>query len=753
MFENVPFIEFPEEFHYEYRDLETSPIFRKKINLKREIKKAVITVCGLGYGYYYINGKIMTEDLFTAPTSDYNKTLWYNTYDVTDKLLNGENLIAVILGNGFYNETLHTVWDNNKASWRGLPKFCLDLFVEFADGTSEHIITDESWLCSKDSPVLFNQLRSGEVYDARIGEQWRQVGFDDTNWVNARKSSNIPKGTFRLCECEPIRKDIQYHYKNVFKNSVGNWVLDFGQNISGFIHIKTVQTEGKKLVLKHAERLNSDGTIDFNGMNSTYYFQNGEFQIDKVICANGITEWEPRFTYHGFRYLEIEGLEDEPTPEEFIAIFVHQDIADTSEFNCSDEILNKLFNMAKISVWSNLFYIPTDCPTREKFGWANDAQASCEQLLQNFDIYKMFRKWLQDIFDAMLPDGALPGIIPSHGWGYEWGAGPISTGVIFEYPYQMYRYTDNSEPIKSAYPYMLKHLDFINNHIDKADGLIGYGLCDWAGPFDNPENAPTPLKFTDTLLAIKFHRITIKAAKLCGDDKMAKTLVESEAKLVADFKKAYIFEDGHCSISEQTALSMIIVLGVYDKLEPLKEQLRIEVEKYEFHIHCGMLGFQYLFNALDICGLSEYGVRIMTSDGFPSYKEWIKDGATTLYEHWNKAESNNHHMYSCFLAWFNKTLVGFRLDEKINAYKHAIISPAFVPQLDFCFGKYKTKNGEYSVSWKRADSDKILLDIKIPEGCSAELKISGYRIENNLPNIQLNSGSYSISCLRSEYYE
>lgn len=746
MLEKVNFIEFPEEFYWEYRTVETAPIFRKHFSLKEKPLKATLSVCGLGYGYYYLNGYVVTDDLFTAPTSDYNKTLWYNVYDITEKITAGENLLAVILGNGFYNETLHTVWENNTASWRGIPKFSLELLIEYSDG-SERIISDESWVCSKNSPVIFNQLRSGETYDARIGECWRNVDFDDSQWINARRCADLPKGVLRECLCEPIRKDTEYCYVDAFKNSSGNWVLDFGQNISGFVHVRMQDEEGKCILLRHTERIKADGSCEFNEMDSEIFYHDCDFQVDRVILCGNTTDWEPRFTYHGFRYLEIEGLNHKPSKDEIKAIFVHQDIATVSEFNCSDETLNKLFEMNKFSVLSNLYYILTDCPTREKFGWTNDAQASCEQLLQNFDIYKMFRKWLQDIYDAVREDGALPGIIPTHGWGYERWTGPICTGIIFELPYQIYRYTDNAEAIIEAYPFMLKHLEYVYAHRDQNDGLIGYGLCDWAGPFPSSNHAPTPVKLSDTLLAVKFHRITEFAAKLCGDDEVLKRLQLQEKILTESFCKSYIKSDGRCAVSEQTALAMIISLGVYDVLEPLKTQLCEEIEKYNFHHHCGMLGLQYLFDALDICGLSDFGVRLVTADGHPSYKQWITDGATTMYERWSDRDSNNHHMFSCVIAWFNKTLVGLKLDDTVNAYKRAIISPVFVEQLDYCGGQYLTASGEYSVKWNRNSDNSVTLEIDVPQGASAELKLCGYRVSDDA-SVALSAGKYKFLCVK-----
>ncbi len=752
MLSKSDFIEFPEEFCFEYRTEEPSPVFRKHFTVSSGLKRATLSVCGLGYGYYYLNGEPVTADLFTAPTADYNKTLWYNVYDITKQLRPGDNLFAVILGNGFYNETLHTIWENNTASWRGLPKFALELSLEY-ENALETVKSDESWLCSKKSPVRFNQLRSGEVYDARIGELWRTPCYDDGDWICAVRAEKAPSGVFRECTCPPIRIDREYKAVKIFKNSVGNYVLDFGQNISGFVKADIDLPAGVEITLRCAERLKSDGTCEFNEMDSTTFYRDCEFQTDKIICGGERFVYMPRFTYHGFRYVEIIGLSKPPTSDEFTALFVHQDIKRISEFESSDETLNKLYEMGLMSSLSNLFYILTDCPTREKMGWTNDAQASCEQLLQNFDISSFLRKWLQDIFDAMRDDGALPGIIPTHGWGYEWGSGPISSGVIFEIVYMLFRYRGDREALKAAYPYLKKHLSYIYGKKDPTDGLIGYGLCDWAGPFPSSNHAPTPVKLSDTLLAIKFYRIAEYAATELGFSDDSEAFYEKEKELTSAFKIKYLDENGRCRVNEQTALAMIISLGVYDELSPLKEQLCEQIKLYDFHHHCGMLGMQYLFDALDICSLSDYGYRILTADGHPSYKQWITDGATTMYERWSNLESNNHHMFSCVLAWFNKTLVGLRLDDTENAFKKAVISPAFIESLDFCKGKYRTASGDYCVCWKR-EKDGIKLDVSVPENSTAILRLRGYGFsDKNKGERELNSGSYSFKVIGYEQCE
>ena len=724
MLSESTFIEYPQDFTGELLAEDPAPVFRRRFHVKPALKKAVLAVCGLGYGYYYINGNPASADLFTAPVSDYTKTLWYNAYDVTDMLKSGENLIAAILGNGFYNEALTSVWGHSNAHWRGAPKLLLELILIYADKT-ESIRSDNLWLCSKDdSPVRFNQLRSGETYDSRIGEEWRFTCYDDSGWINARMSKDIPTGVLRECLCQPIREERAYPVADSFVNEAGNYVLDFGQNMSGYVRLKLKRPVGEVITIHYGERLIDDNTLESINMDH-FYGGYKDFQTDRFICSGDEAMWSPRFTYHGFRYIELEGLGESVGADEIEAVFVHQALEELSEFECSNPLINDIYRIGKMATLSNLFYMPTDCPTREKLGWANDAQASAEQMLQNFDTASLLEKWMQDVIDSIKEDGAIPGIIPSPGWGYEWGSGPISSGVLFEIPMQMYLHTGNDGVLRYAYKAFVKHLKFILDHADPTNGLIGYGLCDWAGPFEIPDKAPTPVELSDTLLTIKFHKISIFAARLCGDISETERLKKSEKELQAAFKAAYIGKNGRCTIHEQTAVAMIIALGVYDSLEPLKSQLRELVEKKNYHHHCGMLGIQYLYPALDICGLQEEAYRIITVKTRPCYAEWLDNGATTMWEMWNTGESKNHHMYSGVLSWFMKTIAGLRLVEETPAFKKAEIRPYFLRELNFCKGSYKTAAGVFGIEWYREGGD-VRLCVSVPDGAQAVLRPEGY---------------------------
>lgn len=744
------FIECPYKFDPKLKFEDPAPRFRRKFNVSSKLESAVLTVCGLGYGKYFLNGKTITEDLFIAPVSDYNKTLWYNAYDVTELLKIGENQFAVMLGNGFFNETFNTDWHYDQASWRGNLKFSLSLKLIFSDHT-EYILSDDLWKCnSANSYIRFNQLRSGEYHDYNFAEDWTNILFDDINWDKAVFSKDTPTGILRECECQPIREIEEYSAINAFKNVDDMWVIDFGQNMSGYLKMRLNQPKGDKITIRYAERLYPEGKRDDNGVEYSHFYPDTPYQTDSFICNGKVVEFKPQFVYHGFRYAIIEGLKDEPNIEDYKAIFVHQDVKEIGRFNCSNDIINKIDKMGRMSTYSNLFYSVTDCPTREKLGWCNDARASAEQMLQNFDIVLFYKKWLQDMYDVMLENGKMPGIVPTAGWGYEWGHGPLCDSALFEIPYKIYRYYDDSSCLINSLPYFKRYLEFVDSHADE-NNLIGFGLRDWAGPFANPDDR-APLQFTDTMLVMEFYRVAAVAASLAKNSEL-ESLFLNKAKVyeTAIRNNFYDKDSGRCKVEEQTAVAMMIINEVYDDLEPMKLQLKELVEQRDFHHHCGMLGIQYLYFALDICGLSEYAYKIITVKSRPSYYEWIENDATTMWENWNTGNSKNHHMYSSVLGWFNRTLVGLNLNPKENAYKNAVIKPVFINDMNKCSGEYETAIGMFSISWERISHNRIMLEVITPETADATLELNGYVIENSEINTcKLKNGKNTFVCIFEE---
>ena len=691
---------------FDRKCLSYAPMFRKRFVISEPIKQATVYVCGLGYGYYYLNGASVTKDLFTAPVSNYDKTLWYNKYDITDLLCEGENVFAVMCGNGWYNEGVETVWEFEKAAWRDVPKFALSLEIN----GKTCLVSDESWLCTLNSPVILNQLRQGEHFDARLyDESWKNVDFDDSDWENAQKDDTPPHGIFKECICEPIRETEEIKPVKIVNTGVDKYVFDFGKNVSGYGRLFASGSCGDLVILSYAEQVRDDYSLKFNDMDNVYYYKNRTFQTDAFICCGKPFTWAPKFTYHGFRYVEIQGLK-EVNEQTLTAVVVHQDVQKRSAFTCSNPMLNKLFEMGQNATLSNLFYMPTDCPTREKMGWMNDAQSSAEQFLTDFEAEGVLEKWWTDICDAMNEEGMLPGIVPTPGWGYEWGNGPVSEGTLFEIPYRIFLHTGDDSLLIKGIPYFKRSVGCWNNQKDE-NGDILYGLDDWAAPV--PEQEKVDTKFINRILKIKCLKILLLALQRAGED-----TADVEKELSDDInaiRKIYIKDDKTCVLNKQTAVAMLIYFDIYDEIEPLKNQLAKLIEENDFHHACGMVGIRYLYIALNKCGLQEYAYKIITAKGFPSYTDWVLDGGTALYEFWDMTTSKNHHMYSDFMSWMMKTILGIFPNFESKDYEKLEIAPYFFSDLTFAEGFCDTQNGRVSVKWEK-NGNNVKLEMEIPNG-------------------------------------
>ena len=624
-----------------------APLFRKKFRFA-PAGRAVLYVCGLGYGYYYLNGKPVAPDLLTAPVSDYDKILWCNAYDVTALLREGENIFCAVLGNGFFNESFATPWKHHLAGWRDRPKLAAALCA------GERIIwsTDSSFLCSDRSFVTFNQLRSGETFDGRLyDERWLCADFDDSAWHFAVKDDRPPKGAFRLCECPPVVEAEEYDFTSSTVRD-GKYTLDFGRNLAGYVRVDIDLPAGRMLTLRHAEEVHPDGRLNLNGLGR--YYPDAEFQTDRFIAGRARLRRAPQFTYHGFRYVEVEGLDRPPKKGEFKAVFIHQDVPQTSFFSCSDELLGKIYGAGIRSVYSNLHYALTDCPTREKLGWMNDAQASFGQLFYNFEILPFLQKWAEDIKASMTETGAIPAIVPAaRGFGFDYG--PVADGALFELPYRAYLFTGDSAMLLDFLPYLERYYRYYTGGESRTE-------C-WLGDWDGAENPCGDIELIRDFYRIKFCRILRLARSLAGTD--GADLAEDEAAAAARIRGRYLLEDGSCRSESLTALSMLLCAGICEREDILAGQLCRAVEEGGFRMACGMLGAQYLFRALSEHGAAEYAYKVIVNRGDCGYAHCFREGATTLWESLRTFEelpyggcSHNHHMYSCVLEWFFRSLLG-----------------------------------------------------------------------------------------------
>lgn len=704
MLNSAKFIEFPAPFDPSSK-FDPAPVFKKQFFLEKCPEKATLCSVALGLGCVYINGEPITEDVLNTPCGNYLKTLWYHTYDVTRLLREGANEITAIVGNGWYNEFLVTPWNFHNAEWRGAPKIALAL-----DMDGEKLYSDDSWVVSREvSPVIYNQLRSGETYDCRLGEKFRLFGTE--GYLPVKISEEYPKGVFRPCPSQPIREFERYGAVATFKNSKGNVVYDFGQNLSGYLEMTLQGKKDTVITIRHGERVFEDGTLDHRGMDDFPFHHLHDFQTNRVILSGDVDTPVVRFTYHGFRFVEIEG---ECEIIKIKSVFVHQAVDKISSFNSSNELLNKISRCGDFSVWSNMFYMLTDCPTREKLGWTNDAIASAEQILMNFDSLPFFEKWLCDLFDEERADGNLPSIVPNGAWNVNSCTGPLCTGFVFKFPFKLYEASGNAEYVKAAYPLMCRHLDWMYEKRD-SDGLIGYGLGDWNGG-DDEKFRFNPTKFVDTALIIEFAELTLKAAELCGvkNDKAQEIY---EGLYNRFFEVFYDKRSDRSVVNTQTATAMMIYVKKGGATEGLTSQLKQAVRDCDYHHECGMVGLQYLVPVLDDIGASDLMYKILTAKGYPSYSLWMEDGATTLYEMWNTKKSANHHMNSSAVAWFMKKLVGLARKKETYGYNTLTLCPYFPEDMTFCEGSLR---GIAKAKWTK-EGEKVVYSLTLTKGVTAEV--------------------------------
>ena len=681
------------------------PLFRREFEIREEIQTAIVYVQSPGFATCYINGKRITQDIFVSAISDYNKILWYDTYDVTSLLKTGANTFCIIAGNGFFNESFQSAWNYDIAPWRDAPQVIASLYVN----GENVLVSDERFRVSREhSPIVYSHLRSGEYYDARKADDaWLFAGYDDRDWQSA-VTREKPSAEFRPVPCPAIREAECIAPVSVTKTEEG-YLVDFGVTSAGYMEITLTAPRGNEIIFRYAEEIDDEKRLKYNNMNRTHFYRESPFHVNKMIASGGRDTFKPMFSYHGFRYVLIEGLEEAPSTESMRAYFIHQNVDRRSDFTSGSDVLNYIYRAGIRSTYSNMFWSLTDCPTREKLGWANDAQASIEQTLINFDILSLYEKWFEDILAAMREDGALPGIIPSSGWGYD--AGPICDGLLFELPYRIYLYTADSRMLIRAIPYFERYIGYLSDKINEGHTFT-YG--DWMG---YTCSKVVPKNFVRDFYLMKALFVTRKAHVLANTD-VARWNERYEAEKEA-FLSRYLDENGRCVIDQQSSLAMLLMSGLYRDRDVIRDQLVSAVLRDELRLTSGMVGVQYLYHALSASGRADLAYRMITETE-PGYKTWFRHGATTLWERWEGENdgSHNHHMFAGVISWFYRSLLGIVPSEEAPGFEAIELCPAFVREAGFVKGHEDTVRGRIEAEW-RYENGGFRYTVTIPDGIKA----------------------------------
>ena len=697
-----------------------APMFRRVFELKEKPSRATAYVCGLGYFELRLNGSKVGDHLLDPGYTRYDKRDLYVAHDVTAQLQVGRNALGAILGTGWFNVHTKAVWDFHAAPWRAAPKLILHLRLEYAGGRVEHVVTDETWKTST-GPIVFDSIYGGETYDARLEKPgWDTVSFDDSGWQPAQVVT-APPGLLSAQMMPPIRLDREVKPVKLTEPKPGVFMFDFGLNMAGCAELAIQAASGTRVEMKYGERQNPDGTLDTKdiGQHVRKLDPKQQHQTDTYIAKGAGTEkWHSRFTYHGFQYVEMTGFPGKPSLETLTAHFFHSDVPPAGHFECSNPLLNKIQQASLQAFLSNLQGIPTDCPHREKNGWMGDAHLAAEQAQFNFLPVAVHSKWINDIGDEQQPDGRVPGIVPTSGWGYKWGNGPAWDSAFLLIPYYEYLYYGDTENLRRHYEGFKRYVDYLGTRA--KDGIVSIGLNDWA-----PWKTKTPAAITDTAYWYVDTKIVALTAGLLGKkDDAAKYSAQAEAIRTTFNRKFFQPETANYDNGSQTALSCALYQGLVEpsNKERVLENLVAAVEKTNNHIDTGILGCKYLLNALLEGGRADVAYRMVAQKDEPSWGWWIEQGATTLWEQWNGTESRNHIMFGDVSAWFYKALAGINPDPAAPGFSHFFIRPNVLGGLTSARGSYDSIRGTIASEWTVKDGT-FQLALAIPANTTATVSL------------------------------
>lgn len=683
-------------------------LLRREFVLTKPVQSAKLFICGLGLGEYYVNGERVTDCVLMPPYSRYDVTTYYNVFDITASIRTGVNVLGAMLGNGMYND-VNTLWEFDKAPWRDIPKLVCELHINYQDGTTDLICSDKQWK-GKKAPIIFNHARAGETYDARLESSgWADADCDDSSWLSPAICRG-PGGDLKEMGMPPICVVRTLSMTEISKTDAGTIVYDAGENISGWVRITLSGKIGHTVTLRYAERLDQTGGIDAENINLFNDDTPVRHTDTYILKGEGVEVWEPRFVYHGFRYVEvINGLEN----IKLEARVAHTALDIIGDFACSDDMLNQIHKASCRSTLCNYHGLPTDCPHREQNGWTGDAALSAEQALLNFDMIESYAKWLGDIIDCQRTNGQIPGIAPTGGWGFNWGSGPAWDSALILIPGYVYNSTGSARLITQCWVAMEKYMSFIHSMADNH--IVCFGLGDWCPPA-NAVICDTAL--TDTAYYYVFAKEMSHYADIIGKDG---TQYEKLAiSIRTAWRKRFLTCEGIVTES-QTAWACAIYQGLLDEDEIPDAAARLAhlVKAKDNHIDCGILGTKYVFTALAENGYQDVLYKMVTNPTCPSYAWWMLNGMTTLCEDWEMRTSLNHHMFSEVDHWLYKYVAGIRFDTP--GYESVHIEPMPIAEVSWVRAHHRG----ISVEWneKSVIVDTLTPGVLIIDGHEVALEI------------------------------
>ena len=744
----------------------------------KKIVEATAYVCGLGFYEFSLNGKKVGNSEFAPLWSDYDKTVYYNTYDVTEQLRRGENVVGILLGNGFYN-VQGGRYRKLQISF-GPPTLLFELVINYEDGTCTTVHSDNDWKYDF-SPVTFNCIYGGEDYDARREQKgWNQIGFDDSHWRPV-VIQEAPKGILRPQMAAPVKIMERYDIQKVTKLNADQiasasvstkrtvdpsaFVLDMGQNLAGFPEITVRGKRGQKVTLIVAEALTEEGACNQRQTGRQHYYE-------YTLKGEGDETWHPRFSYYGFRYIQVEGavLKGQKNPQKLPVLkniqscFVFNSAKKVSTFESSNRIFNAAHRLIEKAVRSNMQSVFTDCPHREKLGWLEQVHLNGPGLLYNYDLTAYAPQIMQNMADAQHANGAMPTTAPEYvvfeGPGMDaFAESPEWGGSLVIFPFMYYETYGDDSLIKKYYPNMRRYVDYLKTRAEM--GILSFGLGDWYdyGDFRAGFSRNTPVPLVATAHYYMTVMYLIKAAKMVGNDFDIHYYTSLAHEILAAFNKCFLNKEtaqygtgSQCS----NALPLFLQMtqdsdeqGSYQPDAKLDEKVLMnlikDVEAHGNRLTTGDVGNRYLIQTLARNGQHELIYKMFNHEEAPGYGFQLKFGATTLTEQWDPRQGSswNHFMMGQIDEWFFNSLVGIRPSTTPKqGYQKFIIAPQPVGDLKYVKASYETLYGTINVDWT-CENGTFTLNVSVPVNTTAVVYLPGGKEPK-----EIQSGTYQLVCAK-----
>lgn len=748
-----------DSFKTKWADVDTlstkSIILRKEFSLEgKQVADAVLYVSGMGHYKLSINGTGVGNAEFAPVWSEYDKTVYYNVFDVTQLLATGDNAIGVLLGNGMFNVQRMGRYSKLQTSF-GPPQMLLRMEINYADGTQQVIKSGQDWKYDF-SPITFNTIYGGESYDARLEQTgYDRAGFDDTKWRNAVLTEG-PKGRLTVQTVQPVRIMERYGIKSwkpipadslaaaskATKRDIhpSAFVADMGQNLAGFPEIVVSGKRGQKVTMLVAEKLTPQGACDQRQTGRQHYYE-------YTLKGDGQEVWHPYFSYYGFQYIQVEGavLEGQPNPDGLPVLkrlnscFIYNSAEEVSSFECSNPLFTQTHRLIERAERSNMQSVLSDCPHREKLGWLEQDHLCGPSLLYNYDMTRYAPKVIRDITDTQKPNGMVPTTAPQYiSFGNlfddspEWG----STLVIL--PFMYYDQYGDSTLITRNYEPMRRYVDYLTSRAD--NGIVSHGLGDWYdyGPWRAGFSKNTPVPLVATAHYIFDLQLLTRAAEMTGH----KADVEKYSALLKDvtdsFNRTFYKPDScYYGTGSQTSNALPLYLGLTgENKQKVMQSLIADIEAHGNRLTTGDVGNRYLFQTLAQNDLNELLYTMLNHYETPGYGFQLRHGATTLTEQWDPRQGSswNHFMMGQIDEWLFKTLAGIQNQPGTHGLRHLLIAPTLVGDLQYVKASTASLYGKISVNCSRTQ-----LTVEIPVGSDATIVLP------NGQRKQVGSGRYTFN--------